>query len=175
MKVLLHACCAVCAAAVIEKLQESGHDVVVFFYNPNIFPREEYDVRRLDMENYCADQDLEFIEGAYDHKHWEQDVRGYENDLEGGARCDICISRRLAEAAQVTSEQNCDALATTLTVSPHKDVDMVNDIGHEMAGMYGVDFIDTVWRKDEGFKRALELARENDFYQQDYCGCEFSQ
>jgi len=175
MKILLHSCCAVCSAAVIEKLQQSAHQVVVFFYNPNIFPHEEYEMRKKDVENYCAAKNVKFIEGEYDHERWLEDVRGHDNDLEGGARCGICFFKRLAESAQVASEQNCDALATTLTISPHKNVDVINQIGHEMAGMYGVKFIDTIWRKEQGFKRALELAKENDFYQQSYCGCEFSQ
>jgi predicted adenine nucleotide alpha hydrolase (AANH) superfamily ATPase len=174
MKILLHACCAVCAAAVIERLKKDDHEVVVFFYNPNIFPREEYDLRRKEVERFCGELDVVFVEGEYNHEDWLDKVKNYSIELEGGKRCEICFAIRLSEASQMASELKCDAMATTLTISPHKNAEVVNCIGKECAAIYGLQFLDTIWRKADGFKRACEIAKEKEFYHQNYCGCEFS-
>lgn len=174
MKILLHGCCAVCSGAVIERLKKDGHDVVVFFYNPNIFPREEYDLRCRETERYCGELGVKFIEGEYCHEDWLDKVKKHIAEPEGGKRCEICFAVRLAEAAQKASEENCDAVATTLTISPHKNAEVVNRVGKETAAVYGLEFLDTIWRKADGFKRACEIAKEKEFYHQDYCGCEYS-
>jgi predicted adenine nucleotide alpha hydrolase (AANH) superfamily ATPase len=174
MKVLLHCCCAVCAGAVIERLKKDGHEVVAFFYNPNIFPREEYDLRRDEVARYCGEFSVDFMEGEYDHAGWLKKVEGRIDEPEGGKRCEICFAIRLSEAAQKAGEENCDAMATTLTISPHKNAEVVNRIGKECAAVYGLEFLDTIWRKADGFKRACQIAKEKEFYHQDYCGCEYS-
>ena len=158
----------------IKELQNMGYEVTVFFYNPNIFPEDEYNLRLNEAERFCAKEGVKLKVGEYDYEAWKENIKGHENAPEKGSRCEICITLRLQETAQVASEDGFEAMASTLTISPHKSVDMVNSIGHEMADIYGVEFIDKVWRKDEGFKKSCELAEDEGFHRQDYCGCEFS-
>jgi len=175
MKVLLHACCAVCAAAVIKKLQSKGHQLIVFFYNPNIFPEEEYQRRKQELERFFRKNQIIFLEGNYNHQDWLDKVKAYSHSPEGGQRCQICFCLRLSEAAQVAREQRCQALATTLTISPHKNPENINKIGKEMAEIYGLEFLAQVWRKQGGYEQACQIAKQERFYRQNYCGCEFSQ
>ncbi len=174
MKILLHVCCAVCGGAVIEKLKQDGNEVAAFFYNPNIFPEEEYSRRRDEASRICKEAGIEFVEGECDYKSWLEKVKEYAAEREGGKRCEICFAIRLSEAAQKASELGCDAIATTLTISPHKNAEVINKIGKECSEIYGLKFIDTIWRKAGGFKRACEIAKEKDIYHQHYCGCEYS-
>lgn len=188
MKVLLHICCAVCAGAVIEKLKQDDNKVIAFFYNPNIFPEEEYARRQVEAMRVCKELGVEFIEGENDHAchaeatpkagqrrgGWLEKVKEYAAEREGGKRCEICFAIRLSEASQKAKEIGCDAIATTLTISPHKNTEVVNRVGKECSEIYGLEFIDTIWRKAGGFKRACEIAKEKNVYHQNYCGCEFS-
>jgi len=175
MKVLLHDCCAPCGAYVVNELLKEGYDVTVYFFNPNIFPQEEYQGRFEEMKRFCEDKNVKLIEGKYVRDEWLLSVKGFENAPEGGSRCEKCFMHRLGEAAQKAMEENCEYFATTLTVSPHKPVEMINKIGHELADFYNLKFIDTIWRKNEGYKKACELSEQYGFHRQDYCGCEFSQ
>jgi len=174
MKILLHDCCAPCGAFVAKKLFDEGNDVSVYYYNPNIFPKEEYDLRLSEMKRFCEKYKIPFIVGDADHELWRQSVAGYEKEPERGKRCEICFAHRLAEAAQKGSELGVDALATTLTMSPLKSAETINRIGHEVAALYGLEFIDRVWREQNGGKEAVKLAKEENFHRQNYCGCEFS-
>lgn len=174
MKVLLHGCCAPCGAQVIKELQESGHEVIVYFYNPNIFPEDEYNLRLEEVKRYTDKLGVQLIKGKYEHDEWSEFVKGLEQEPEGGARCEKCFQKRLGEVAQRAQEEGCDAYASTLTISPHKNAEMVNRIGHEFADFYGLQFIDNIWRKNEGYKKSCDISREEDFHRQDYCGCEFS-
>lgn len=174
MKILLHTCCAVCGGYVINQLKEAGHKVSVYFFNPNIFPEEEYEMRLNEVKRYCDEVGAEFIPCAYNHDEWLNSVKGHEDAREGGKRCELCFTHRLAESAQKAKELGFDAIATTLTMGTQKPVDMINEIGKEMAKFYGLKFIDTIWRKNEGVKKANLIAKEREFYRQDYCGCEFS-
>ncbi|HMB26348.1 MAG TPA: epoxyqueuosine reductase QueH [Patescibacteria group bacterium] len=174
MKVLLHACCAPCAAQIIKELQKMGHEICVYFYNPNIFPKEEYDLRFNELKRYTEDLQIPLIEGRYDHKDWLEKVKGLENEPEGGRRCYQCFLHNLGEVAQKAYEEGFKALATTLTISPHKPVEMINSIGQKSADFYGLKFIDQVWRKNNGYKNSCDLSRKYNFHRQNYCGCEFS-
>lgn len=174
MKVLLHICCAPCGGYVIEKLKEMGWDVTAFFYNPNVFPKEEYDLRLSEAKKLCEKYDVNLIEGEYDHGAWLEKIKGLEKEPEKGKRCEVDFTLRLSETAQVASENGFDAIAATLTVSPHKPAELINEIGHEMAAMYGVTFIDNIWRKGDGFKKSCEICDKEHFHRQNYCGCEFS-
>ncbi len=173
-KVLLHTCCAPCGGYVIEQLKQMGYEVVSFFYNPNIFPKEEYELRFNEVKRYCEKYKIKLIEGEYDHEGWLEKVKGLEKEPEKGKRCEVDFTLRLSETAQVAQEKNFNAIATTLTISPHKPAEMINEIGHEMAQMYGLEFIDNVWRKGEGFKKSCQLCEKEHFHRQNYCGCEFS-
>ena len=157
-----------------EELKKDGYDVTVYFYNPNIFPAEEYQLRLNEMKRYCEKNKIPLIVGNYNHDEWLSAVAGFENEKEGGARCEKCFMHRLGETAQKAMEEGFEYFATTLSVSPHKPVEVINRIGNELGEFYNVKFIDTVWRKNEGYKKACELSRKNDFHRQNYCGCEFS-
>jgi len=174
MKVLVHDCCAPCGAQVVKFLIDQGHDVLVYFYNPNIMPIEEYELRHQEMQRFCKKVKVPIIEGKNEHDEWLSAVKGYEQEPEGGLRCKQCFTKRLSEAAQRAQEENCEALATTLTMSPRKNALLINQIGQELADFYGIKFIDAIWREDEGYKKACALSKEEGFHRQNYCGCEFS-
>jgi len=174
MKVLLHDCCAPCGAYVIEELQKDGHKVTVYFYNPNIFPEEEYNLRLDEMKKYCEKYSVDLIVGKYEHDEWLEFIKGLENEPEKGKRCEKCFQKRLAEVAQKANEESFEAYASTLTISPHKPAEMINKIGHEFAEFYSLKYIDTIWRKNDGFRKSCKLSEDEDFHRQNYCGCEFS-
>ncbi|MFH0988349.1 MAG: epoxyqueuosine reductase QueH [Parcubacteria group bacterium] len=174
MRVLLHVCCAVCGGYVIEQLKNEGHEVAIYFYNPNIFPVEEYERRLAEVRGYCNELGVEFIPCAYQHDDWLAAVNGYEKEPEGGKRCAICFDYRLDNAMKMAVKLKCDAVATTLTMGTQKPVDVINKIGTRLASENGLTFIDVVWRKNEGVKKANMIAGEKGFYRQNYCGCEFS-
>ncbi len=176
-KILIHVCCAPCGGQVIKEIENivgTGLDLFVLFFNPNIYPQEEYELRKAEVKRYCDKLKIEFIEGQYNHQAWLDNVKGYETEKEGGKRCELCFTYRLQELAQIASEKDCDAIATTLTISPHKPAELINEIGKEMAEMYGLEFISEIWRKNEGYKKSCEISKKEDFHRQTYCGCEFS-
>ena len=117
---------------------------------------------------------MDLIKGKYEHDEWLEFVKGLENEPERGARCEKCFQKRLSEVAQKASEEGFDAYASTLTISPHKPAEMVNNIGKEFVDFYGIEFIDSIWRKNDGFKKSCKISDEEHFHRQDYCGCEFS-
>ena len=171
MKILLHICCGVCAAGVARQLKEEGHDVTGFFYNPNIYPEEEYK-RRLDVTRDVAGRiGFKLEEGANDYVEWQGVVRGLEGEPEGGKRCAVCFRMRLEETYKHFLAGAFDAFTTTLTVSPMKNADLINVIGQDIAGE---KFLQSNFKKKEGFKKTMALAREWDLYKQNYCGCEYS-
>lgn len=170
-KVLLHICCGVCAIASIKRLQEEGYGVVGFFYNPNIEPKEEY-LKRLETAKKAARiTGIEFIEGDYENLEWREAVKGLEMEPENGKRCLSCYKARLARAWQEAKKQNCVYYTSTLTISPHKNSKVIFEIAKEAGGE---DFLAIDFKKKDGFKKANELAKENDLYRQVYCGCIYS-
>ena len=171
MKVLLHICCGVCATAAAESLMRDGHRVTGYFYNPNIHPADEYE-KRLEAAREAACQlNFELVEGPYDRENWFLTVKGKEYEPEGGARCLECFRMRLERTYTYMKKHDLDAFTTTLSVSPHKDVTAVNDIGRRIGGE---KFILADFKKKGGFARAGELASEWGLYRQDYCGCIYS-
>ncbi len=171
MKVVLHICCGVCAAGAAESLAIEGHQVVGFFYNPNIHPAEEYQ-RRLET-TYRVAQELHFpLEvPAYAPEEWLRHTSSLEYEPEGGKRCQVCFRFRLEKAYDYMVDCGADAFTTTLTISPRKSAQMINRIGWEIGGE---KFLVRDFKKKEGFKRAVELARRWELYRQDYCGCMYS-
>jgi len=175
-KLLLHACCAPCSGAIVECLVLSGIRPVVFFSNSNITPREEYEKRRDECRRYAEDMGLEFVEDVYDHDNWLSVVSpGLENAPERGPRCLKCFKYRLSRAAAYASSHGFDVLTTTLASSRWKDLSQVASAGGAASSEAGgVTFWDQNWRKGGLQERRGEIIRERCFYNQTFCGCEFS-
>ena len=171
MRVLLHICCGVCAAAVIERLMCEGYRVTGFFYNPNIHPGDEYDKRLEAARSACGEFGIELVEGLYDREKWFEAIKGKEYEPEGGMRCETCFYIRLKKTYEYHMKKMFDAFTTTLTVSPLKDALLVNRIGYEIGGDR---FIPADFKKKGGYTRAMELSREWGLFRQDYCGCIYS-
>jgi hypothetical protein len=173
-KVLLHVCCGVCSLHVIEMLQERFKEVILYFYNPNIHPKEEYDRRLAAVKDIAARLGLCLIEGPYDPEHWHDAVVGYEKEPEGGARCPLCYTVRLREAARVAQEKGAGIFATTLTISPHKKAAVINGIGTIASRSFSVAFLEEDFKKRDGFKKTMTHAKEHNVYRQNYCGCAYA-
>jgi len=173
-KIILHACCAPCASYPIRKLIEDDYKPVVFFYNPNIFPLKEYEIRRDELKNYCKKLDIEFFESDYEIKEFYNAVKGFENEPEKGLRCSKCFNLRLLKTAQFARLKGIDCFTTTLSVSPHKNSNQIFEEAKKIEALTGVNFIEYNFKKQDGFKISRMIARENNMYAQTYCGCEFS-
>jgi predicted adenine nucleotide alpha hydrolase (AANH) superfamily ATPase len=174
---LLHSCCAPCSSYVLEYLSKY-FSITDFYYNPNISPEGEYRRRTDDMERFIKEfpvvHEVTFLEGNYDPERFFSEVKGLEQEPEGGERCKVCFRMRLEEAAKIAKELGMDYFATTLTISPMKNAALLNQIGEEVAEIYGVTYLPSDFKKKNGFKRSTELSKEYDLYRQDYCGCVFS-
>ena len=173
--VLLHCCCAPCSAAVIEWFLADGSRPVLFFYNPNIFPQKEYEIRKYELVRYAELQGIEIIDGDYDHDYWLQHVSGLEHEPERGARCLQCFKMRLLATAGLAYERHIAVFATSLASSRWKCLDQIAQAGRWAAAQYtGVEFLEKNWRKSGLSERRIQLLKQNAFYNQQYCGCEFS-
>lgn len=172
-KLLLHTCCAPCVTVPLERLK-SDYEIVCFFYNPNIHPAEEYWKRLAEIENLAKKLNFQMLVAEYDSEHWFERVKGLENEPEGGARCKICFEMRLDKTAQYAKQEGFDIFTTTLTISPHKNATLINQLGEDLSKRYNVEFLAANFKKRDGFKRSLELSRELNLYRQSYCGCIFS-
>ena len=176
-KLLLHACCAPCSSYCLEYLSEY-FDITVFCYNPNIYPAEEYgyrvsEIRRL-IEESKYKHPVKVIEGDSEPLQFYQAVKGYEKEKEGAARCFICYEMRLEETAKRAKELGFDYFTTTLTISPLKNAEKINEIGERLSGKYGVKHLPSDFKKKNGYKRSIELSAEHKLYRQNYCGCVYS-
>jgi predicted adenine nucleotide alpha hydrolase (AANH) superfamily ATPase len=172
-KLLLHICCAPCATEVIRRLQDE-YEVVGFFFNPNIHPEEEYWRRLTDVQRLSALWHVLVDIGEYDHERFLELVRGLEDEPEGGRRCEVCYRLRLGETAKRVGSNGCSIVASTLTISPHKRAKIINPIGREVCAGHGVEFLETDWKEQGGFRRSVEFSKELGLYRQCYCGCEFA-
>ncbi len=172
-RLLLHTCCAPCSTWSIEALRNE-YDITCFFYNPNIQPREEYDMRLSDERRYCSRVGVDLVEGEYEIEEWESEIRGHENDPEGGERCRICYGMRLLETGGRAAKGGFDAFTTTLTISPHKDASVINSLGEDIAVRIGIPFVSLDLKKRDGFKKSIEMSHEHDLHRQDFCGCVYS-
>lgn len=172
---LLHSCCGPCSTACIEYLKEC-FDLTVLFYNPNIAPREEYEHRAAEQARYVRD----YTDGVkceicdYDPAVFYEAAKGFEDCEEGGERCARCFDVRLDYTARIAKEQGFEWFCTTLTVSPHKNADLVNATGERKAVEYGVRFFPSDFKKKNGYLNSVRLAKEANLYRQNYCGCIFS-
>ncbi len=174
---LLHACCAPCSSYCLEYLSKY-FNITVYYYNPNISVKEEYEHRLSEEKRLIRSMPFEnpvgIIEGGYCPNDFFDAVKGLENEPEGGKRCEKCFRLRLESAARLASERGFDYFTTTLTISPLKNARLLNTIGAELAEKYGVSWLYSDFKKREGYKRSIELSREYDLYRQNYCGCIFS-
>lgn len=175
MHLLLHTCCAPCSAAIIEWLLTEGIRPTLFYFNPNIHPVEEYEIRKSECTRYARSQGLDFIDGDYDHADWLEGIKGLEHEPERGQRCLQCFRIRLLATARMAHEKGFDTFATTLASSRWKNLEQIAKAGQEAAALFaGVEFWDRNWRKGGLSERRRILLAENKFYNQQYCGCEFS-
>ncbi|MFH1207835.1 MAG: epoxyqueuosine reductase QueH [Patescibacteria group bacterium] len=172
-RLLLHICCATCAAYVLEQMRHD-YDVTALYYNLNIYPREEYQRRFSESQEYCAKHGISFIEIPPDGENWLAMTRGHEQDPERGGRCTICYRMRLQKTAEYAKAREFDLFGTDLSISPHKDARRLNQIGKELEKEYSVMFLEADFKKQDGFKKAMALSRKEGFYRQDYCGCKYS-
>lgn len=176
-RLLLHSCCAPCSSYVLEYLTEY-FDITVYYYNPNISPMGEYEKRIAEQKRLISEMkfknSVSFIEGTYNHDEFISLTRGLENLPEGGERCSLCYEIRLEAAAQKAAEINADYFTTTLSVSPYKNTAKLNAIGLKLAMEYGVPYLVSDFKKNNGYKRSIELSTEYGLYRQNFCGCIFS-
>jgi len=175
---LLHSCCAPCSSYCIEYLSQF-FAITVFYYNPNIYPDEEYLQRVEEQQRFIREfptkHPVSFIEGDFEKERFYSEVaRGLEHEPERGARCAKCFELRLGETAKRAALEGMDFFATTLTISPMKDVVLLNDIGEQMGRRFGVNYLPTEFRKKNGYLRSTEISKSYGMYRQDYCGCVFS-
>jgi len=174
-KILLHTCCAPCSAAVIEWLLLNNYQPTLYFYNPNIFPKKEYEVRKAELLRYTQKFSLEIIDDDYNHAQWLVEINGYENEPERGKRCDICFKIRMLATAKRANDLKIPLFATTLASSRWKNLEQINQAGIFAASQFeNLTFLEKNWRKNGLLERRNELLKENNFYNQQYCGCEFS-
>ena len=172
---LLHSCCAPCAGEIMEAVAASEIKTTVYFYNPNIHPIQEYELRKEENKRYCQKLDFNFIDADYDKDNWFKRIKGLENEPERGERCTKCFDMRYERSALYAHENNFSLFATTLGISRWKDLDQVNNSGLRAADRYSdLNFWDFNWRKAGGSPRMIEISKREEFYQQEYCGCVYS-
>jgi predicted adenine nucleotide alpha hydrolase (AANH) superfamily ATPase len=172
---LLHSCCAPCAGEIMEAVAASEIKTTVYFYNPNIHPIQEYELRKEENKRYCQKLGFDFIDADYDKDNWFKRIKGLENEPERGERCTKCFDMRFERSALYAHENNFFLFATTLGISRWKDLDQVNNSGLRAADRYsGLNFWDFNWRKAGGSPRMIEISKREEFYQQEYCGCVYS-
>lgn len=172
-KLLLHSCCGPCSSSVIERLR-NYFDITVIYYNPNIEPKEEYEKRKSEQLRLLNELGIKFMDIDYLNNEYHKKIKGYENEPENGLRCPLCFELRLDKTASKAKENNFDYFGTTLTVSPHKNSKIINEIGLKLEEKYGVKFLLSDFKKEDGYKRSIELSKKYDLYRQDYCGCLYS-
>jgi len=176
-KLLIHSCCAPCSSYCLEILSQY-FEITVFYYNPNIYPPEEYEMRVEEqarfVEQFPAKHKITFVEGAYDTNRFYDMAKGMEHLKEGGERCFACYELRLRETCEYAKAHGFDFFTTTLSISPLKNAQKLNEIGAALENEYGMKYLYSDFKKQNGYKRSTEISKEYDMYRQYYCGCVFS-
>ena len=179
--VLLHTCCAPCSSAIIEAMLQNGITPVIYYCNPNIYPHQEYEIRKEECTRYANALGLEIVDADYDHENWLEAIKGMEGEPERGGRCLKCFKLRLLRTAQYARERGIKVITTTLASSRWKSLDQINEAGtwacaeiNKISAHTEVIWWDQNWRKGGLQERRLQILKEFDFYNQLYCGCEFS-
>lgn len=177
-KLLLHACCAPCSSSVLEYL-DGFFDITLFFYNPNISSKEEYDKRLNELKRLISEMELKskpsVIDAIYDPERFYSVSKGLEQEKERGKRCAECYYLRLDKTAEYAKNNGFDLFCTTLSVSPHKDAFLINETGKKLEEKYGIEWLFSDFKKKDGYKRSIELSKKYSLYRQNFCGCVFSQ
>lgn len=172
--IVLHACCAICSGYPVSYLKDAGYRVVVYFYNPNIYPLEEYN-RRLEAERIlCKAMNVELVEAEYEPAEFYHAAMGLENEPEKGARCDRCFELRLRKTAEFAKHSGIQEFTTSIVISPHKNFNKLTEIGQKIAAEYDLNYQAIDFKKKDGFLKTNKISRELGLYRQNYCGCEFS-
>lgn len=173
-KLLLHACCAICSGYPVSSLKDAGYSVSVYFYNPNIFPEEEY-AKRLEAERtLCKHFNIDLIEGDYNPEEFYACAKGLENEPEKGLRCDKCFELRLRKTAEQAKLLGINQFTTSIVISPHKNFNKLTEIGEKIAEEYGLKYLAIDFKKKDGFLKTNKISKELNLYRQNYCGCKFS-
>ena len=177
-RILLHSCCAPCSSWVITFLTKY-FDITILYYNPNISPIEEYEKRKQEQIRLINSIDkigtIDIIDCDYDNDIYENNIKGYEKCPERGARCTICFNLRLEKTAKIAKENKYDYFCSTLTVSPYKNANLINEIGIELENKYNIKWLKSDFKKNNGYKNSIELSKKYNLYRQNYCGCIYSQ
>lgn len=173
-RLLLHSCCAPCSSYCLEEVAPHVK-TTVFYYNPNLDSRDEYEKRKSEQKRLLRETGLaDFSDCDYLHEEFEEIARGFESEKEGGARCERCFRLRLSRTAQKAKEGGYQCFGTTLTVSPLKNAELINKLGYEIAEQYGIGYMPSDFKKRGGYLRSIELSKKYKLYRQNYCGCEYS-
>jgi predicted adenine nucleotide alpha hydrolase (AANH) superfamily ATPase len=174
-KLLLHSCCAPCSGEVMEALIFSGIDFTIYFYNPNIHPLKEYELRKEENIRFAEKHNIPFVDGDYDTDNWFARAKGMEHEPERGIRCTMCFDMRFERTALFAHENGFPVISSSLGISRWKNFDQINDCGIRAAGHYpGITYWTFNWRKKGGSSRMLEISKKEHFYMQEYCGCAYS-
>ncbi|MCI7003108.1 MAG: epoxyqueuosine reductase QueH [Clostridia bacterium] len=172
-KLLLHSCCAPCSSSVLARVCEN-FDVTIFYYNPNIYPKEEYLKRKAEQIRLCKTLNVNILDCDYNEQEFLDNVKGLECENEGGARCNKCFLIRLDKTALTAKQNGYDYFGTTLTVSPHKNEQIINKIGENLQKKYNISYLFADFKKHNGYLNSIKLSKEYNLYRQNYCGCRFS-
>ena len=173
-KLVLHVCCGSCASWVVKILRKD-FNLILYFYNPGIYPEAEYDLRLCDAKKIARKYwGINLIEGTYNHPKWKKLIKGHEGDKEGGMRCELCYKERLEQTAKLAKKLKAPFFATTLSISPHKKTKVINKIGDEIAEKFNLLFYGEDFKAKNGFKKSVILSKKMKLHRQDYCGCEYS-
>ncbi len=172
-EMLLHVCCGTCALYPYFELKRD-FNITFFYYNPNIYPKKEYLRRLYGVQTIAKKYSIPLVTGRYEIKKWLTLTKGYEDEPEGGRRCDLCFRMRLNKTAEQAKELGTDLFGTTLTVSPLKNHHIINSIGSEVAASLGIGFLQSNFKKNDGFKKTMEMSKKLQLYRQHYCGCMYS-
>ena len=174
-KILMHSCCAPCVSPIMEILKKSQFDLTVFFYNPNIHPKKEYEIRKKENIRFCKKMDISFVDADYDVDNWFERAKGMEMEPERGVRCTMCFDMRFQRTALYAFENDFKVFTSSLGISRWKNLDQINECGVKAAQNYkDIKYWCYNWRKKEGSSRMYEISKEENFYQQQYCGCIYS-
>lgn len=175
--ILLHSCCAPCSSYVIERVLKY-FKIIVFYYNPNIEPKEEYEKRKETQKKLITKlskkNEISFIEADYNNDLYHEYIKGFEEEKEGGKRCLECFKLRLLTTGVYAKNNDIDYFTTTLTVSPHKNCQIINELGKEIANNLNIKFLPADFKKNNGYKKSIELSQKYNLYRQNYCGCQYS-
>lgn len=176
-KLLMHSCCGPCSSYPIEYLS-NYFSITIYYYNPNIFPYSEFERRSIEQQKLINElktkYPINFVLEAYNNDEYEEYIKGHQSDLEGGIRCFKCYNLRMKKAAIYAKTNNFDYFTTTLSVSPYKNSEKINEIGILLEQEIGIKYLYADFKKKEGYKRSIELSKQYNLYRQDYCGCKYS-